>query len=153
MTVAACADSGSTMPTQDVASAAVEPTFVRVTVTPVPIDTPTPTTVPASKAQFTAEQLAAPVFPEWLDPEIAAEQPSDDEIIRGWTEFLSNTVASFSGYYGDQFVHHFCADGTNLFLDTNTGELVELADDWYVRRNPAISSTQWGTVKVNPILP
>lgn len=117
-----------------------------MTVTPAPIDTPTP--VPSSEPEFTAEQLADPVFPEWLDPEIATEQPSDDEIIQGWTEFMSNAAASFGG---GQFVQHFCADGTHLYNNSDSGELIE-PGVWSVQRNAAISVSQWGSVKVNPWL-
>ncbi|MDG0865692.1 hypothetical protein [Candidatus Lucifugimonas marina] len=125
-------------------SATPEPEFERVTVTPVPIDTPTPAPVAKTQSQLTSERLADPVFPDWLDPDIATAQPSDEEIIQGWTEFLSNTEVSVSNW-GPQ---HFCADGTHFFTNNETGELAESSDKWNLRGNPAIPSSNWGVIKI-----
>jgi len=126
-------------PTLPQLSPTSEPDFVRVTVTAVPIDTPTPT--PATQLGFTAERLAAPVFPDWLDPDIASERPTDEEIIQGWKDFLSNTV--FAGWRGDP--EHLCEDGTTFW--TRQGSLVD-GGEWQVARSPAVPVSQWGIVTV-----
>ena len=118
-----------------------EPTFVRVTVTPVPMDTPIPTTV--AKTQFTAEQLADPVFPDWLDPGVATERPSDDEILSGWTEFLTDVKWSFDG---SELTTHLCSDGSVYWNDLLAPPGV--GQDWEVARNPTLSDDDWGYVNV-----
>ena len=149
MTVAACAESGSTSPTQDAASAAVEPTFVRLTVTPAPIDTPTPVAIPAVPSVFKAERLADPVFPDWLDPELTDVQPNDEKIIQGWTDFLSDTVITNQLFGNSQ--EHFCADGTHFSRIWPSLELVESSEDWSVTRPPDLPSSDWGTVQIQSI--
>ncbi|MCI0882364.1 MAG: hypothetical protein J4O05_09670 [Chloroflexi bacterium] len=124
------------------ATSAPEPTFVRATVTRVPIDTPTPTAVAKKQSRFTAEQLADPVFPDWLDPELSDEQPEDEAIFEGWHEYMSNSFVEFTNAGGEPGAIHLCDDGT--VFDGN-GEIDETIL-WGVARSPAISSSQWGTV-------
>ena len=126
------------------ATSAPEPTFVRATVTRVPIDTPTPTAVAKKQSRFTAEQLADPVFPDWLDPELSDEQPEDEAIFEGWHEYMSNSFVEFTNAGGEPGAIHLCDDGT--IFDEN-GEIDE-SFLWGVTRSPAISSSQWGTVVI-----
>jgi hypothetical protein len=128
-------------------SAVVEPAdtdsttaFIRVTVTPAAIDTPVPTSTsaPAAKAEFTAEQLGDPVFPDWLDPELNDEQPEDEAVFEGWQEYLTNTRVSFAG--GGHA--HFCDEG--IIADDNGS--VNEGTLWKVERTAAMSSREWGKV-------
>lgn len=129
-------------PDSDSTSSEPEPTFVRVTVTPVPIDTPTPTALAMTRSQFTAVQLADPVFPDWLDPELNAGRPEDELVIAGWREYLSNTVMTgthVGGIVGDFTV---CDEGIILASDGEVNQDIL----WGITRTVAMSSSEWGTV-------
>ena len=129
-------------PDSDSTSSEPEPTFVRVTVTPFPIDTPTPTAVAKTEPKFTAEQLADPVFPDWLDPELNDEQPEDDVVFEGWQEYLSNTVMTGIDAYGIFGDFTVCDEGIILATDGEVNENIL----WGITRTVAMSSSQWGTV-------
>lgn len=124
----------STAPT----TVAAAPTFIRITVTPVPIDTPTPTAVPTSGPQFMETELADPVFPDWLDPELNDERPEDDVVYEGWREYLTNTHLKFT--WGRE--KHFCADGVVLDAVGQVDQQVE----WLIERTAAMSTLEWGKV-------
>lgn len=152
MIVLACsAETEPTVQSQDSGSATFEPepTFVRVTATPAPIDTPTPAAIPTVPSVSTAEQLADPVFPDWLDPELTDVRPSDEKIIQGWTDFLSDTVITNQLFGNSQ--EHFCADGTHFSRAWPSLELVESPEDWSVTLHPGLSSSDWGTVQIQSI--
>ena len=119
-----------------------EPTFVRVAVTTIPFDTPTPTAVGKTEPKFIAEQLADPVFPDWLDPEVATERPTDDEINAGWREFLADSFITL----GPGWEQHLCADATVIF-ETIPGEF-----GWDVTRTAAMSSRDWGKIALTHII-
>jgi hypothetical protein len=141
--VAACGgEASSEVGADPIATSAVVPTFIRVTVTPVPIDTPEPTAtaVPA----FTAEQLADPVFPDWLDPELNAEQPEDDVVFEGWQDYLTNSVVEFTDSARSKQRVNFCADGVVVNYE---GVLDEFAT-WGATRTAAMSSTEWGKIAI-----
>lgn len=97
--------------------------------------------VPLS-SRFTPEQLEDPLFPDWLDPDIADQRPPDEEIIGGWKKFLSNTELDVDGMVS----YHFCEDGP-LVIDAPSPFISE---SWEVRREPALSLPQsdWGWVDV-----
>lgn len=143
--VLACSDQSEPAvqsPDSDSTSSEPEPTFVRVTVTPVPIDTPTPTALAMTRSQFTAVQLADPVFPDWLDPELNAGRPEDELVIAGWREYLSNTVmtgTNVGGIVGDFTV---CDEGIILASDGEVNQDIL----WGITRTVAMSSSEWGTV-------
>jgi len=97
-----------------------------------------------TQSRFTAEQLADPVFPDWLDPELSDEQPEDEAIFEGWKEYMNNTFVEHINPRGAPDAVHLCDDGT--IFDEN-GEIDE-SFLWGVTRSPAISSSQWGTVVI-----
>ncbi|HIF71539.1 MAG TPA: hypothetical protein EYQ61_03110 [Dehalococcoidia bacterium] len=119
-----------------------EQTFVRVTVTPVPIVTPTPAATAITQSQLTTDQLADPVFPDWLDPELNDERPEDELVIEGWREYLSNTVMTGIDVYGSVGDFTVCDEGIILVSD---GE-VSKSNLWGITRTAAMSPSQWGTV-------
>jgi hypothetical protein len=143
--VLACsAESGPAAQTPDSDSTSSEPesTFVRITVTPVSIDMPTPTAVAKTRSQLTAEQLADPVFPDWLDPELNDERPADELVIEGWRDYLGNTVITgmdAGGIVGDFTI---CDEGIILAPDGEVNENIL----WGIARTVAMSSSEWGTV-------
>lgn len=135
----ACGDSSTgSSPESALAQTIVPPTFVRVVVTPVPIDTPIPTLAPTAGPRFSDAELADPVFPDWLDPELNNEQPDDEVVFAGWQEYLTNTFVEFAS----RDPVYFCADGIAVRAD---GEVFEDLK-WKVKRTAAMSSRQWGTV-------
>jgi hypothetical protein len=138
------ADSSPAFQSQDADSTTSEPepTFVRVAVTSVPIDTPTPTTVAKAEPKFTAEQLAEPVFPDWLDAELNDKQPEDELVFEGWRDYLSNTVIKGIDVYGSVGEFTACDEGIILGSD---GEVDE-STLWGITRTSAMSSSKWGTV-------
>ena len=113
-----------------------------MTVTPVPIDTPTPTVAPAVVSRFTAEQLADPVFPDWLDPELNDEQPEDDLVFAGWHEYMNNTFIEYINQRGQADSIHLCDEGTVVFNDGEINDTIL----WGVTRTAAMSSREWGKV-------
>ncbi len=151
MVVLACsAETEPAVQSQDSGSATSEPepTFVRATVTPAPIDTPTLAAIPAVPSVFT-KKLADPVFPDWLDPELTDVRPGDEEIIQGWTDFLSDTVITNQLFGNSQ--EHFCADGTHFSRVWPSLDLIESSEDWSVTRPPDLPSSDWGTVQIQSI--
>ena len=145
LSAAVLACSADTDPTaQSQPSATPEPAFERVTVTPAPIDTPTPTAVAEIQSDFTDEQLADPVFPDWLDPELSDEQPEDDAIFEGWLEYMNNTFVEFTNDGGQSDAVHLCDDGKTFDKNEQTKENFE----WGVTRSAAISSSKWGMVSL-----
>ena len=116
----------------------VPPTFVRVAVTPAPIETSVPTQAPAAGPRFGDAELADPVFPDWLDPELTDEQPDDEVVFSGWQEYLTDTLVQFA----IRNPVHFCADGIAVGAD---GEIIEDVR-CKVKRTAAMSSRQWGKV-------
>jgi hypothetical protein len=143
----ACVDDSGLNPTADArdkaaADVGAEPTFVRVTVTPAPIDTPTPTLAPTVVSPFTAEQLADPVFPDWLDPELNDEQPEDEVVFAGWHDYLNNTLVEYVNRSGQTDSVHLCDQGTVVEPD---GEINEMFL-WDVTRTASMSSSRWGQV-------
>jgi hypothetical protein len=143
---AACADDGSgeqsDSPSATAAADAAAPTFVRVTVTPIPTATPTPE--PTAVAKLTAEQLADPVFPDWLEPNAQGESLTDEEIIDGWSEYLSDTSGFLEVLNRPNFTRHLCAGGQiyrNNNLDTR-------AQDWEVVVNRSLSSNSYTGIEV-----
>jgi len=139
--VAACAsDAATEAAVEPSATSAAIPTFTRVTVTPVPKDTPQPTSAP--EPSFTAEQLAYPIFPDWLDPELNDVQPEDDVVFEGWVEFLTNTVVQFTGVRGGGRTVNFCENG--VVID-ETGA-VDTFVVWAATRTAAMSSSEWGMI-------
>jgi hypothetical protein len=87
-------------------------------------------------------QLADPVFPDWLDPELNAERPEDELVIAGWREYLSNTVMTgtdVGGIVGDFTV---CDEGIILASDGEVNQDIL----WGITRTVAMSSSEWGTV-------
>jgi hypothetical protein len=140
--LACAADTEPTAQSQVLDSTTPEPAFERVTVTPVPIDTPTPTAVVETQSKFTDEQLADPVFPDWLDPELSDEQPDDDAIFEGWHEYMNNTFVEYIDARGQSDAVHLCDDGKTF--DKN--EQMEENFEWGVTRSAAISPSKWGIV-------
>ncbi|MCZ6538326.1 MAG: hypothetical protein O6922_00675 [Chloroflexi bacterium] len=116
----------------------VPPTFVRLTVTPAPVDTPVPTPAARSRLSFSDAELADPVFPDWLDPDLTDEQPDDQVVFEGWKEYLTNTFVEFPS----RDPVHFCAGGIAVRAG---GEIYEDLK-WKVERTAAMSSRQWGKV-------
>lgn len=139
---AACGDAGfGAPPKPTLAPTSVEPTFVRIAVTPRPTSTPVPTVPPTPTREPGEVDFADPVFPDFLDPELAGGQPDDETIFAGWTEHLTNTSVSFEGA---PTTWHLCADGVVL----NEAGLDQIRQHWRVDRSPATSSQDWGTVSV-----
>ena len=125
------------------ATSAGVPTFTRVTVTPVPIDTPVPTSTPEPVvSKITDEQLADPIFPDWLDPELNDEQPEDEVVFEGWREFLTNTVMEYVDPSGATQSVNFCDDGVVF----NTDGTVNSEVTWGATRTASMSSRQWGKI-------
>lgn len=81
------------------------------------------------------------MFSDRLESVLTETQPTDEEIVPGWTEYLSNTVVTHSNWG----LQHFCADGTRFFTTNDTGELVESDDGWQVKQNPVISPKERGS--------
>ena len=139
--VSACSFGSEAQSQQVPATSEPEPTFVRVAVTTIPVETPTPTAVAKTEPKFNAEQLADPVFPDWLDPDVATERPTDDEIYAGWREFLADSFITL----GPGSEQHLCADGT-VFFENAPGEW-----GWDVTRTAAMSSRDWGKIALTHI--
>jgi hypothetical protein len=133
-------DTESPAQESDSAASEPEPTFVRVTITPVPIDTPAP--APLIKSRFTTEQLADPVFPDWLDTELSDEQPDDEALFAAWQEHLTDTLIYYTSSREVPVSRHFCAEG--IIADVN-GE-IDAGYLWDVTRTAAMSSSDWGKV-------
>lgn len=143
LSILGCAtDTESPAQQADSAVSEPEPTFVRVTVTPVPIDTPTQTVVAKAQTIFTAEQLADPVFPDWLDPELSDDQPEDEVLFAGWQEYLTDTLIYFTSSRETPVSRHFCAGG---IITDHDGE-IDTRYLWDVTRTAAMSSSDWGKV-------
>ncbi|MCZ6538609.1 MAG: hypothetical protein O6922_02130, partial [Chloroflexi bacterium] len=136
---AACGGSSAgSSPESPLDPTGVPPTFVRVTVTPAPIDTPVPTPAARSRPSFSDAELADPVFPDWLDPDLTDEQPDDEVVFEGWEEYFTNTFVEFAS----RDPVHFCTDGIAVRAN---GEVFEDAR-WKVERTAAMSIRQWGKV-------
>ena len=139
--VVACTDTGSKVPTPPaVASFGLEPTFIVKTATPGPIDTPVISPSPGTGPTFTGAELVAPVFPDWLDPEITDEQPADMLLLDGWREYLSDVLIVMSG---GEIVFHLCADGV-LISETFTPGV-----EWVVTRTASVPGGDWGKITVS----
>jgi len=141
--VAACGGETTIDPAAEpIATSAAVPTFTRVTVTPVPIDTPEPTATAEPAIQFTAEQLADPIFPDWLDPELNDEQPEDEVVFDGWQDHLTNTVMEFANDFGGRETVNLCEHGVVVGDDG----IVDDSITWGATRTAAMSSAQWGMI-------
>ena len=141
----ACGDSSTgSSPETALAQTVVPPTFVQLIVTPAPIDTPVPTLAPTAGPRFSDAELADPVFPDWLDPELTAEQPEDDVIFAGWQEYLTDTHIDYTEEDGTGGTVHFCDEGTVVGADGEIDETVL----WGVTRTAAMSTLKWGQVAI-----
>lgn len=123
----------------DVLTATPQPTSSPAA-TPTATAVPTPTAVPLP----TLVPLEAPPFPLHIDPDLASERPTDQEIVAGWTEFLTNVWWDFEALDGSIVTAHLCGDGSVYW----NGRLDGRGQDWGVVLNPAMSSDDWGHVIV-----
>ncbi|MDP6666434.1 MAG: hypothetical protein QF357_03430 [Dehalococcoidia bacterium] len=140
--IGACGDAGfGAEPKPTLAPTSVEPTFIRIAVTPHTTETPIPTVPPTPTREPGKKDSSEPVFPDELDPELTDVRPDDEAIFAGWTEYLNNTSAS---YEGDPTSWHMCMGGVVL----NDAGVDQIRQNWRVERSPAISRQDWGTVSV-----
>ena len=121
--------------------------FQVVEVTPIATPTPTSTPVPEQvrepvqeRESSAATDLAPPIFPDWLDPDIATVRPTDEEIFDGWQRYLENTALRFPD--GNQV--QFCSNG--VVVAPNGEEIVD--SKWRASRSAAVSDSQWGQVSL-----
>ncbi len=98
--------------------------------------------------RFSAERLAVPEFPDWLDPELAVERPEDAAIFGGWEEFLAGNALVVD----DLFAYHFCEDGPMVIPGGGPLGLFGspfVAPEWSVGEYTPGSADDWGSVFVN----
>ncbi len=132
---------------------AVQPTFVRIAVTPYVPGTPDPTIVSSGLGGPRSGGLGSagpgstdpssgePEFPANLDPEVSSARPDDDTIFSGWTEYLLNTSLNYSA---SQSKMHLCAGGVVM----NDAGLDQYRQKWRIERSATISESDWGSVAV-----
>ena len=82
--VAGCGDGGiGAPPKPTLAPTSIQPTWVRITVTPQPTETPTPTPTPTPTLSPEDIDYGPPEFPLELDPDLVEERPEDKVIFEG----------------------------------------------------------------------
>lgn len=118
--------------------------FEVLTATPFPTATPVPSPTP------TVTPTPSPVpppplpFPNHIDPDRVSVRPTDEEILIGWTEFLTNAQWNYEALDGSIITQHLCSDGSVYFTDFLDGR----GQDWQVILNPAMSANTWSQVLV-----
>ena len=141
MIAVACGDEGFGASPDAPTPTSVPPTFVRIVVTPVATRTSVPTVPPTRTPEPGELRTGEPEFQLHLDPELTDVRPEDDVIFAGWTNYLANTAVIHQGWETEL---HLCSNGV-VMID---GGLHENFTNWQIRRSPAISSADWGTVAV-----
>lgn len=140
--IVGCGDGGiGASPKPTLAPTSIQPTWIRITVTPQPTETPTPTPSPTPTISPEDIDYGPPEFPLELDPDLVEERPEDDVIFKGWTRFLNNTAVVRRE---SEPPLHLCLNG---LIMTANGPHPDL-QNWRVQRSAALSFLDWGTIAV-----